>query len=181
MWKQRRDTGQNPAEYSQARKQDDTQDADSWNHTQPEFGNKCEVWIHDMSTSETEFRNMRIPNHQDLEKGLPRFVEKLGTTENLSKFGIDTMKTNVLMWGLFTSSSMKTGVILDRCIPRILVVYKNTNFEEIQNLFDITQNLISDSEKILNARPIESKTASWTRSMLSKNQMIKWTKGKRIC
>ena len=61
-----------------------------------------------------------------------------------------------------------------------LVVYKNTNFEGIQNLFGIFQNLISDSEEILNARPIEIKTASWTRSMLFNNQMIKWTKAKEF-
>ena len=32
------------------------------------------------------------------------------------------------------------------------------------------------SEENLNIRPIESKTPSWTRSMLSHDQVIKWTK-----
>ena len=88
------------------------------------------------------------------------------------------MKTNVLMWGLFMSSSMKAAVHLGPMYTENLVVYKNTNFEEIQNLFGVTHNLISESEEILNERPIEIKTASWTRFILSHDQVIKWTKAK---
>ena len=60
-----------------------------------------------------------------------------------------------------------------------LEVYKNTNFEEIQSLFNITQKLILEhSEEILNVNTIESTSASWTRSVLSRDQVIQWTKAK---
>ena len=89
------------------------------------------------------------------------------------------MKTNVLTWGSLLSSSMKAAVHLGPIHTDNLVVFKNTSFGEIQNLFGITQNLISDhSEENLNVRPIESKTPSWTRSILSHGQVIKWTKAK---
>ena len=52
------------------------------------------------------------------------------------------MKTNVLIWGLFVRSSMKSAIHLGPLFSEILKVWKNTNFEEIQNLFNITQKLI---------------------------------------
>ena len=77
------------------------------------------------------------------------------------------MKTNVLMCGLFMSTSMKAAIRLGPNFSENLEVYKNTNFEEIQSLFGITQKLRSDhSEEILNVKPIESIVLSWTRSTL---------------
>ena len=60
-----------------------------------------------------------------------------------------------------------------------LEVYKNTNFEEIHSLFNITQKLILEhSEEILNVHTIESTSPSWTRSALSHDQVIQYTKAK---
>ena len=60
-----------------------------------------------------------------------------------------------------------------------LEVYKNTNFEEIQSLLKITQKLILEhSEEILNVNTIESTSTSWTRSVLSRDQVIRWSKAK---
>ena len=61
------------------------------------------------------------------------------------------MKTDVLMWALFMSSSMKAATHLGPKYIENLEVYKNTNFEEIQILFGITQKLMSGhSDEILN-------------------------------
>ena len=91
------------------------------------------------------------------------------------------MKANILMWGLFMSSSMKAAIHLAPDHSKNLVVYKNMNFEEIQNLFCVTHKLLSEhSEEILYVKPIESTNPSWTRSrsLLSHDQVIKWTKAK---
>ena len=45
-----------------------------------------------------------------------------------------------------------------------LEVYKNTNFEELKNLFDITT--------------IDWRVSSWTRSTVMHDQVIEWTKAK---
>ena len=74
------------------------------------------------------------------------------------------MKTNVLLWGLFITSSMTAAIHVGPNYTENLEVYKNTNFEEIQNLFGITQKLILDHpEEILNVKH---------------DQVIKWTKAK---
>ena len=45
------------------------------------------------------------------------------------------MQTDVLMWGLFMSSSMKAATHIGSNYTRNLEVYKNTKFEEIQILY----------------------------------------------
>ena len=77
------------------------------------------------------------------------------------------------------ASSMKAAIHLGPNYLVNLEVYKNTNFEEIQSLFNITQKLIVEhSEEILNVHTIESTSPSWTRSELSHDQVIQWTKAK---
>ena len=50
---------------------------------------------------------------------------------------------------------------------------------EIENSFNITQKLILEhSKEILNVKPLESSSPSCTRSALSLDQAIKWTKAK---
>ena len=60
-----------------------------------------------------------------------------------------------------------------------LELHKNTNFEEIQSLFSITQKLILEhSEEILNVNTLESASFSWTRSVLSRGHVIQWATAK---
>ena len=77
------------------------------------------------------------------------------------------------------SSSIKAAIHLGPNYLANLEVYKNTNFKEIQSLFNISQKLILEhSEEILNVNTIESTPTSWTRSVLSHDQVIQWTKAK---
>ena len=60
-----------------------------------------------------------------------------------------------------------------------LEVFRNSNFEELQNSFHITQKLMLHHQvEILNVKTIERTFLSWTRSTLSHVQMIKWTKAR---
>ena len=77
------------------------------------------------------------------------------------------------------SSSMKAAIHVGPNYLANLEVYKNTNFEGIQSIFNITQILILEhSEEILNVNTIDSAFPSWTRSVLSHDQVIQWTKAK---
>ena len=71
------------------------------------------------------------------------------------------------------SSSMKAAIHLGLNYAENLETYKNTNFEQIQNLFNVTETLILEtSEDILNVKTIESTSPCWTRSTLSHDQVI---------
>ena len=77
------------------------------------------------------------------------------------------------------SSSMKPSIHLGPNCLANLEVYKIPKLEEIDSLFNITQKLILEhSEEILNVKPLESSSPSWTGSVLSHDQAIKWTKAK---
>ena len=124
-------------------------------------------------TPRTEFQNMKYTSrHIFLQK-------KLGITAGYSTFAFEALKTNVMVWRMFMSSSMQAAIHLGPNYLTNLEVNKNTNFDETHSLFNITQKLISKhSEEILNVRAVESTPPSWTRSTLSHDQMIRWTKAK---
>ena len=95
---------------------------------------------------------------------------------------MEALKTNVLIMRMFMSSSMKATIHLEPKHLANLEVYKNTNFQENQSLFSITQKLIMEhSEEILNVHTIHRSSPSWTRSVLSHDQVIQWTKAKSTC
>ena len=89
-----------------------------------------------------------------------------------------SINTNVLIWRMLMSQWMKAAIHLGPDYLQNLEVHKNTNFDEIQDLFNITQKLISetfwrDSEC---AYDWEGTSPSRTRSTLSDDQVIQWTK-----
>ena len=91
--------------------------------------------------------------------------------------GVEALKTNVLIWASFVVASMKAAVHLGPNYVENLEVFRNTNFEELQNLFDITQKLMLDHQaEILNVTTIDWTALSWERSTLTHDQVIKWTK-----
>ena len=60
-----------------------------------------------------------------------------------------------------------------------LIAGRNTNFEEIKMLFDITLRLIvENSFEIMNSSPMIQDFSPWMRSTLCHDQAIKWTKAK---
>ena len=53
--------------------------------------------------------------------------------------------------------------------------YKNTKFEDIKSLFNITQKLVVEhSEEILNVKCLEYSSPSYARSALARDQAVKW-------
>ena len=75
--------------------------------------------------------------------------------------------------------SMNAAIYMGPDFLRIWKNYNNTNFDELQNFFDITKNLILYKQsEILNMSIIECTSPSWTRSTLSQNQVIQWTNAK---
>ena len=66
------------------------------------------------------------------------------------------LKTNVLIWGLFMPTTKKASVHLGPNYNENLKGYRNTKFEDVKNLFDITQSLImKHAAEILNVSTIE--------------------------
>ena len=86
---------------------------------------------------------------------------------------------NVFMWGLFLTSSMIAAIHLGPDSFMNSEIYKNTKFENIGNVFNITQKWIKEySEEIQNAKCLEYSSLSWARSVLANDQAMKCANAK---
>ena len=129
--------------------------------------------------SKMEFHNVQISDYRYFEKVFQNLRKKLNIAEDAPVIGIEALKTNVLIWVFFMSTTMNAAVHLGPNYADILEVYRNTNFEE----FDVTQKLILNHQtEILNVNTSESRSPSWTRSTLSHDQthdqVITWMNAK---
>ena len=78
------------------------------------------------------------------------------------------------------TSSMKAAIHLGQDFLENSEIYKNTKFENIENVFNITQKLLKEhSEEIMNVKPLDH-SPSWTRSTLFNDNVIKWAKAKFV-
>ena len=77
------------------------------------------------------------------------------------------------------SSSMNAAIHLGPNYVSNVEIHKNTKFEEIESLFNITQKGIEEhSEEILNVRSLDLLITIWTRSTLVIDEAIKLAKAK---
>ena len=98
---------------------------------------------------------------------------------NFESLEMFDLMTNVLIWGLFMSTTMKSAVRLGREYQQSSIACRNTKFEEIKTLFDITLRLVVDnSSDILNLSTTIFDFSPWMRSTLCHDQVIKWAKAK---
>ena len=150
-----RNSEQDSTTYSQERQQDDTQSsstrklgrsgelASSASMRKLKRGEDIQIGM-----SLMEFHNMQISDHRYHEKVFKNLRKKLNLAGEAPVLGIQAWKTNVLSWGFFMSTTIKAAVHLgpNSNYIEILEVYRNTNFEELQNLKDFTQRLILDHQ-----------------------------------
>ena len=97
--------------------------------------------------STSELRNMEYTNHQYIGKIFQFLQKKLGMSASDSIFSMAAYKTSVLIRRMFMSSSVKAAIHLG---PKYLAnseIYKNTQFEETESLFNITQKLVMEHLK----------------------------------
>ena len=122
---------------------------------------------------------MQISDHRYFEKVFKKPLKKLKLAEEVPVICIEALKTTVLIWRSCMLTLMKAAIHLGpNCIEN-LEVYRNTNFEKIQNLFGITQKLVWDHhDEILNVTTIEWTAPPLVRCTFSHDQVIKWTKAK---
>ena len=121
----------------------------------------------------------RVSEHEDLkpsihDQGFPKFANH-NRSLNICNGSIKDQCIDMEIVHVFVNDSSHSP--WTKIIWKILEVYKNTNFEEIQSVFNITQKLILEhSEEILNVHTIESTSPhGGDRHGL----MIKWSCGRR--
>ena len=125
-------TNQSPEiEFSQVRRQENSKHSDSWKQDDREESSNSTsarelCWT---VTLRTKLQKMKCTNLQFITKVFHFLQRKLGITAVQSTFAFGALKTNVLAWRMFMSSSMKAAVHLGPNIVANLQICENTNFE----------------------------------------------------
>ena len=89
------------------------------------------------------------------------------------------LKTSVLIWGLFMSTTMKSAIHLGREYDQILIACQTTNVGGINTLFDISLRLIAENLlEILNLSTMMYDFSPWMRMTRCHDQAIKRAKAK---
>ena len=74
---------------------------------------------------------MQISSYRHVEKVFKNFRQKLNLSEDAQVLD--------LIWGLFMSTTTKVSVQLGPNYNQKFAGYRNTNFEDLKNLFNVTQ------------------------------------------
>ena len=82
-----------------------------------------------------DYHNMQISDYRYVGKVFKNLRQKLTLSEDAQ---VLDLKTNVLIWGLFVSTTMKASVHVGPNYNENLEGYKNTSFKDLNNLFDVT-------------------------------------------
>ena len=111
--------------------------------------------------------NMRFSNYSHVEKVYQCVQKKLGRAPKNCRKVLYSYKTKVLTWELFMTSSMKAVIHFEWNFQENSEIHTNMKFENIENVFNITQKLIKEqSEEILNVKVLDHESPSWARSSL---------------
>ena len=146
--------------------------------------------------STPELRNMEYTNHQHMSK-IFHFCRRDWECQNQATQHSQSKsyKTHALIWRMFMSSSMNAAIHLGPNYVSNSEIHKNTKFEEIESLFNITQKGIEEhSEEILNVRSLDfthhhhgqdlhwslMRRSSWRRQkLLRRFRSVCWSDGTR--
>ena len=105
--------------------------------------------------------------------------KKLGRSAIDATYSIEAYKTHVLIWRMFMAASMKAAIHLGPDFLVNLEIDKNTRFENMETVFNITQKMNKSTfRRNSECESPENSSPSWTRSILVNDQAIKWAKAK---
>ena len=105
------------------------------------LGDPCEESTTNLQGLSWPATIFKSPTIYTLRKVFTNVRHKLNRSEDEK---ILDQRWNVLMWELFMSTTMKAAVHLGQTYNENLITCRNTNFEELKMLFDVTQKLILD-------------------------------------
>ena len=104
--------------------------------------------------------------------------DRLRHNEGVSEISMDSEKVHISIWTLFMASSKQAALHMDPNYAKNLEIFKNSEFENIESLFNVTNMMIGGNSEIKNIFPKDSANPSWERSTLPTDQSIEWTKAR---
>ena len=163
-WREKKD--QNPATCSQERKHDIPGEG-TCGKLQRGFENQ-------LDRTRIDNHNVHISDYRYADSPRERETE-IESSSGQSNVGSKSQRIDLEAM----STTMKSAVRVGLQYQENLVAFKNTNFEELKTLFDITLRLIVEqSSEILSVSTMIYMFSPWMRTTLCHDQDIKWAKAK---
>ena len=121
--------------------------------------------------------NLEISNTRYIEKVFANVRQKLNRPEE-DQIVVDQKKVNVLIWEMkHVNNNESSDTSCGKNYNDNLFTYRNTNFEALKTLFDITQKLIlNQKHEITHVSTMEWQFTSWMRSTLLLDKVVKLSK-----
>ena len=139
-------------------------------------GNWCEVMTVKSKGQSWNFTMCKSPTIDTLKKVFKNLWQKLHIAEEAPVLRLEDQRNDL---GIIYVDNDESRCSSWTKLQGKMQVYRNTNFEELKNLSDITQRLILEHEaEIMYVSPIDWTAPSWTRSTLTRDQVTKWAKAK---
>ena len=83
---------------------------------------------------------------------------------------------HISIWTLLMASSMQAALHMDPSYAKYLEIFKNSELEKIDSLFNITRMMIGGNSKIKTVFSADAASPLWEKSTLLNDQALKWTK-----
>ena len=75
-------------------------------------------------------------------------------------------------------SSMKAALHMDPSDTENFEVFKNSEFENIESMFNITRKMIGENSETMNVSSLEAASSSRERTTLLNEKAMKWSKSR---
>ena len=95
-----------------------------------------------LQTTRLDHHSLQVTDYGCVDTFFTNLCRKLNRNEDDEMFDL---KTNVLIWGLFMSTTIKSADYQDLDFDQNLIACQNTNFEGIKTLFDISLRMIAEN------------------------------------
>ena len=101
-------------------------------------------------------------------------------SSSTSEISIDSEKMHIPKKTLSMASSMQAALYMDPNYAKNLEIFKNSEFENIESLFNVMNMMIARNSEIKNLFPEDSANPSWERSTLPIDQAKRVDESKSI-
>ena len=112
----------------------------------PASGNREDGTVNSGGLSETPASR----NREHVQKGVQIMKDRLGHNESVSKVSMESEKIHISIWTLFLASSTQAALHIDPSYAKNMKIFKNSEFENIESLFNFTRMMMGGNSEIKN-------------------------------
>ena len=113
------------------------------------------------SGKDSDARETKIIEDEYVQKVFQNVKNRLGRNEDFHQMAMEAERTNISIWTVFMASSMKAALHMDPNYTENAEVFKNSEFEGIESMWNITRKMIGQNSEMMNVSSLEAATSKF--------------------